>query len=375
MNHKLLFVFFISLNFFSAHSQDILFFKTGLEYKAKIVKMSESEVEYKNYFVQDEPLSIVELKDLISIKYENGKQLILDAKLFQTPPIKFVQQQSPMTTKKDPQVVVTSPAVISSMPLVTSPPVVNNAPPAPVNITDNTVQLNKLIEKVEKLQTSSTTASSNKEIVDAFKDVRKAMETLNTTSQQILESNQKIEGTLKAIKSKSEAERQENAESNKEDFAVRAFALGFTFESVYVLNRDEGGLFWGGNLHAVINFAKTKKVGFRLEPEINIAGAANESSTLSGSIGLGFYPVRNLNRVRVYGGPYFGVAFANSTPGIAFGCTIGGEYLVTKHFSLGLSTGYYGHFIVVPGVASSGGSPVEPHGVFRLANLNARFYF
>jgi hypothetical protein len=308
MNHKLLFVFFISLNFFSAHSQDILFFKTGLEYKAKIVKMSESEVEYKNYFVQDEPLSIVELKDLISIKYENGKQLILDAKLFQTPPIKFVQQQSPMTTKKDPQVVVTSPAVISSMPVVTSPPVVNNAPPAPVNITDNTVQLNKLIEKVEKLQTSSTTASSNKEIVDAFKDVRKAMETLNTTSQQILESNQKIEGTLKAIKSKSEAERQENAESNKEDFAVRAFALGFTFESVYVLNRDEGGLFWGGNLHAVINFAKTKKVGFRLEPEINIAGAANESSTLSGSIGLGFYPVRNLNRVRVYGGPYFGVA-------------------------------------------------------------------
>jgi hypothetical protein len=72
------------------------------------------------------------------------------------------------------------------------------------------------------------------------------METLNTTSQQILESNQKIEGTLKAIKSKSEAERQENAESNKEDFAVRAFALGFTFESVYVLNRDEGGLFGEG---------------------------------------------------------------------------------------------------------------------------------
>jgi hypothetical protein len=143
---------FYKFKFFSAHSQDILFFKTGLEYKAKIVKMSESEVEYKNYFVQDEPLSIVELKDLISIKYENGKQLILDAKLFQTPPIKFVQQQSPMTTKKDPQVVVTSPAVISSMPVVTSPPVVNNAPPAPVNITDNTVQLNKLIEKVEKLQ-------------------------------------------------------------------------------------------------------------------------------------------------------------------------------------------------------------------------------
>lgn len=71
--NKTLFVFLASLLLsVSSFAQDVIVKKDGNTIVAKVLKITSTEVEYKNYSNLTGPTYTVSVKDLLSINYENG---------------------------------------------------------------------------------------------------------------------------------------------------------------------------------------------------------------------------------------------------------------------------------------------------------------
>lgn len=72
MKNAILLVFlFLSIEP-SLWSQDVITTNVGHEIKAKVLKITQNEVEYKNFDNPDGPLYTIQKSDVLIIKYENG---------------------------------------------------------------------------------------------------------------------------------------------------------------------------------------------------------------------------------------------------------------------------------------------------------------
>jgi hypothetical protein len=72
-------VFFLFLTSLAqlVNAQDLLIFKNGSEIKAKVLKVSDKEIEYKKFDYIDGPLYVVLKSELVLIKYENGTNEVM----------------------------------------------------------------------------------------------------------------------------------------------------------------------------------------------------------------------------------------------------------------------------------------------------------
>lgn len=55
-------------------SQDVIFLSNGNEIEAKIIKIGDSEIEYKKWSYQDGPTFIEKVSNIFMIKYQNGEK-------------------------------------------------------------------------------------------------------------------------------------------------------------------------------------------------------------------------------------------------------------------------------------------------------------
>ncbi len=73
------FSLFILLGYF-LNAQDLIVLKNGEEIKAKIIRISDSEIEYKKYINPTGPDYVLKSDKVIMIKYQNGNKDIFDQK-------------------------------------------------------------------------------------------------------------------------------------------------------------------------------------------------------------------------------------------------------------------------------------------------------
>ncbi|HVA97293.1 MAG TPA: hypothetical protein VNG53_00240, partial [Bacteroidia bacterium] len=69
---QFIFLTMLLLSAFNAFSQDTIVKVDGEKFQAKVLKITESKVEYQRFGFADGPLYIISKVDISEIKYKNG---------------------------------------------------------------------------------------------------------------------------------------------------------------------------------------------------------------------------------------------------------------------------------------------------------------
>ena len=84
---KLLMLFMMTAPFTGLQAQDVIFKKNGDEIQAKVLKVTESEIEYAKWSNPKGPTYVLSLGNVFMVKYENGEKDV------------FADQDAPQTSQ------------------------------------------------------------------------------------------------------------------------------------------------------------------------------------------------------------------------------------------------------------------------------------
>ncbi|MCW5906662.1 MAG: hypothetical protein KIS94_02300 [Chitinophagales bacterium] len=354
---------------FTTFSQSIIKPKKGEEIKAQIISTEGALVEYKLYYFQEGASFTIAKSEIQYIKYPDGRMETFD------PP---APSASPSTT-----------------PSYTAPS------------GDVTKALDKVAQQLKELKTGQD--GQTKTLNETLNSLNTTLTSLKTTieqgNKQTEETNTKLTTLNNAVKELNEKSDSKTAGENNA-ITPRKFGMGVSFITNYLLsnfsergesdnptiNSNEvfySGLLMGAGFNMIVSTRMDKKVGFRYEPEFNVASrfssrkVGNDKSSIRLSLfsfGSRFLGVARRNRVNIYAGPSItilaivlqagenGTTTTGSYVGAGFGLHFGGEYLVHSNFGINMESG-----MQLYGLFPKGGSA---EGIFSTyARLGGRFYF